>query len=182
MSSRSKLWEPMRSYLFFGSIDFFSTMGKIGINLLHFWVSSPSLIIMNLYHQTYFVFISTLFYKYSLFLFDQMTQWNVFFLIFDNLLIYLYKVEIQKFLWSRRRLQDSQYVSQYYMKSCFKLRFQKLIGLGKNPKKTVQIMIYAVLSPSILSAKSETRIGHLLPPILQSPKYSVMSALMAAWK
>ena len=105
-----------------------------------------------------------------------------FFLIFDNLLIYLYKVEIQKFLWSRRRLQDSQYVSQYYMKSCFKLRFQKLIGLGKNPKKTVQIMIYAVLSPSILSAKSETRIGHLLPPILQSPKYSVMSALMAAWK
>ena len=109
-------------------------------------------------------------------------RWNKLFLIFDNLLIYLYKVEIQKFLWSRRRLQDSQYVSQYYMKSCFKLRFQKLIGLGKNPKKTVQIMIYAVLSPSILSAKSETRIGHLLPPILQSPKYSVMSALMAAWK
>ena len=43
-------------------------------------------------------------------------------------------------------------------------------------------MIYAVLSPSILSANSETRIGHLLPPILQSPKYSVMSALIAAWK
>ena len=110
-----------------------------------------------------------------------------FFLIFDiiySIYLYLYKVEIQKFLWSRRRLQDSQYVSQYYMKSCFKLRFQKLIRLGKNPKKDdsgKNHMIYAVLSPSTSSAKLATRTGHLLPPILHSPKYSMMSVLMAAW-
>ena len=116
-----------------------------------------------------------------------MLRLNDFFLIFDiiySIYLYLYKVEIQKFLWSRRRLQDSQYVSQYYMKSCFKLRFQKLIRLGKNPKKDdsgKNHMIYAVLSPSTSSAKLATRTGHLLPPILHSPKYSMMSVLIAAW-
>ena len=67
----------------------------------------------------------------------------------------------------------------------FQASISKALGLGKNPKKdraeNFQI-IYNVLSPSILSAKSETRTGHLLPPILQLPKYSVMSALMAALK